>query len=732
MVQRSSAYYRLTRSAGLAFFLLVLSCRPDSFREPPPPCSDAPCQFNKAIEEARRALDNFSPVQAEDNFRRALTIATENPSLGSGALCTAQYGLLLSYTQLLFLHLNSFLGGIVDLLSSGDLGSLVPQQSSFRADLLDYLENFYLGNFSRALEGIARVGGEVLKLSECEYTWEPGIPFRLLTNDPFSRIQNDPKAFGIELRVGKRWDGVEARLLVAFSEFLQGIFGYLLAHSFDFDRNQWTQIPILGQDLKFIAECFLGSSTFMNQNIEPTLELLAGSPSRNQNRIVDTVNECIIKQLGPYLFPIYFFRRLGFIVGDNPQTLARHPRRWGGFMPQVDNHFAQAFSALTDLFPALSTRSLRYASSPVRSDILREFALVFEDRTPLGGTGNPDDPDGVVNRGDSFSLGIVDILVKVTPVYNPDYSTLAKTLLTSFSLPIQDELSVTTVKTILETLRDQFYAVDDPGVATTLLRVVDFTPILHTLQVFFPSGSSITPPNALAFNFTRFFTDPVPLRELTPYWEAITSLSQLDHEVNEFIIEAEFYPTVPSEVASALGGTTVPVYNLFISPLYEFPFTYYAFPQDRSHFRTQYEYLDLSQGVQTPLPRISFTPTPPTPVTHDCYAPRATEIISTITRLSQAMSSPNPNLGLILAYLIFSWAFDFYHYYFLFQDPSFHGLLWVNTSQLPVPACNPAQETTDFQPANLYTLHRTMIGYYHWFRPVVDNIFSLIAQLSGP
>lgn len=711
-------------------FLILLACRPESTREPPPPCSDFPCRYRKAVEEGQKALDAFDPVRAEKNFSDALTAARQDPSLGSKALCTAHYGLLLSYTQLFFLHMNSFLGGIVNIIANGNLGSLVPQQVSFSADLFDYIENFYRGSFARSLEGISRTAQEIYTIPDCEYNWEAGVPFRLISSDPFSTIQMNPKAFGIELRIGKRWDIVEARLLHAFSELLQAVFGYILAHSFEFDRNQWTQIPILGQDLKFIAECFLRSSPSYNTPISDTFERLAGS--KNPNGIVDTTNECIFKQLGPYLFPIYLFRRLGFIIGDNPKTLARHPRRWDEFMPDVDNHFANALSTLTDLFPALSARSLRYAASPNRADILREFAFVFDDRTPLGGEGNPDQPDGVIDKGDTFSLGVVDVLVKVTPVYDPNISTLAKTVLTSFSIPIQNELAVTTLQTLLETLRDQFRAVDDPGVSFSLLRIVDFTPILGIFSVFVPEDK-LTPPDALALSFKDFFTQPVALRDLAPYWEAITSLSHPDTEVNEFVIEAEFYPTIPTEVISSLGGVTEPLYQLFVAPLYAFPFTLYTYPQDSTHFRTSYEYLDLSQGVQTPLPRISYNPplSLPIPTPQDCFAPRVTEIINTLDRLGKALNSSDPNLGAILVYVLFSWAFDFFHYYILFQDPSFHRLLWVKTTGLSVPSCNLTLETTDFQPANLYTLHRTMIGYYHWFRPIVDAIFDLIGQFSG-
>lgn len=701
---------------------MVLSCRPESTREPPPPCTDPLCRYQKAIEEGKKALDAFDPERAEIQFSYALTTARGDPSLADPKnLCIASYGLLLSYTQLFFLHVNSLLGGLISAVASGNLGSLIPQQASYSADLLDYLENFYRGNFARSLEGISRTAQEVYSLADCEFQWEAGIPFRLLSNEPFSKVQQNPRVFGIEIRVGKRWDAVEARLLHFFSEFLQGVFGYILAHSLEFDRNQWTQIPILGQDLKFIVECFLGSSTYYRTPIQGTLEVIAGST--DPNGIVDATNECIFKQLGPYLFPVYIFRRLGFIIGDNPKTLARHPRRWDEFMGDVDNHFANALSTLTDLFPALSARSLRHAANPVRADILKEFAFVYDDSQL----------DGIVNGGDSLSLGIVDVLLKVTPEYDPNLSTLAKTILSTLSISIQDDSVVKTIQKVLETLRDQFRAVDDPGISPELFRIQDLTPVLRIFSVFLPSGANITPPDALALSFKDFFTQPVPLRELAPYWEAITSLSHPDTEVNEFVIEAEFYPTIPTEVANSLGGVTEPLYELFIAPLYNFPFTLYTYPQDVTHFRTRYEALDLSQGVQTPLPRISYNPplTLPVPTSRDCFAPRVTEIINTLNRLGRALTSPNPNLGAILVYVLFSWAFDFFHYYILFQDPSFHGLIWVKTLALPEPACIPALETNEFQPANLYTLHRTMIGYYHWFRPIVDTIFDLIGQFSG-
>lgn len=686
--------------------LVLLAALPAAcvdYKDPPPPCSTPACQYDKRIREGDDALREFQGDRAVAVYTEALKIA-ENPRNAEVRLdrCRPVYGSLLGHTQSFLSVFNKAAESLVNVASRNGLfapeTAMFPQASGSVIDLGEFIANYYIGNFRASLEGISDMASRLItdptlngeRGPACIFEFEDGVPFRLGNNNDIEELRlRQPNAIAAELRVGKRWDAVEARAFKWMADGLTGFLYYWMAHSIEINDQQFAQLAgrITKDFIDPILVCYDGSSRYFGQPISQADENEAGSSF--VDGIVNTVDECLF--LTPTLDYEFteIIRSLGWLIGDNPRTLAAAPQRWDIYMPQAPARAAAAWGSLQPIFETMVLRTARHGGEISAGDRLREYAIIFDDRGSLG----------VVDQGDTIGLGVGSVKLKIPASFASETTTIeqgAELLLGSLlQFQVSRDEIVTTLVSLFTKIAAQHRAVTDPTAESPRLDLSEIAPLLSATSFF----GSDAPPSGVAVNWTAFYTEPVSARSLFPWWQAVPSSTWSDTMVNEFIIEEEL---PPGAVTDRTGRS--------------FPWmtTRAVAGQDNAHFAAG-GYVAFDPAVDTTWPTVAI---PGIRIPADCLYPED-QPDDPFTSLIDSLGLLRSAQGQLYVYL---------------QDPSLHGFLEVDTSQLGgqrfddgcVPPGTP-WETSTYEPANHYAFHRAGVAWWRWFVTNFD-ILELINQ----
>lgn len=639
------------------------------------------CEYLSKLATARNQLESFKGEAAAESFASALSTA----EAGGFDRCQPLYGAMLGHTQDFLAVINNIIAGLVDTassLSSADT-SLAPMASSFYLqDFGEQLTNYYLANFREPLEGMAARAAEISELATepggaCAFEFAGGVPFRLGNNTSPERLKQradvDPDTVGAELNLGERWDTVEAEGLKFFADNLVSFFYFWMAHRIELNEEQLAQLT--GRLVKDFADpvlsCINFSSDLYGEPIDPAVD-------ENDNGIVDTADECLALSETPTYHFTELLRIFGWLVGDNPKTLASHvvhdadgervpqKSRWDTYMFRADDRCAAGWGAIANIFDALVARSARHAGDSNRDEVLRSYAVSFDDA----------ELDGQVNQGDSIGLNVVDISLKLPAAVPETQATsiedAARLVLSSFlQLSISSNDLVDLLQSLFDRVRDQCAAVDDDSLDPALIRFVELGRLLQGTSFF---GDN-PPPDALAIDLTAYYSDPVSVRGFFPYWEAVTT-DAFEGWVNEFIIEEELPPgidhTFPWQVTAEAAS-------------------------DATHFTSQ-GYLAFDPAVDENEPTAAI---PGTELEIDCMLP-ADHPPSLLYDLLADSGVIVPSEGMLYAY---------------FQNPSLNGLILVDTQALDAytEGGGSCSLSAGFEPATLHSLHMAGIAHWRWF-----------------
>jgi len=661
----------------------------------PPSCAERPhCNYATKLTDATEFLRDFRAEGASNLYEEALAIAdaqlAQDPDDERFNRCDPLYGMLMGRTQELLEPINNTIEtaldvGLLDALTGGAGGLFAPSGTffptqAFSQDLLQLLENSWDANFQRAIDEIRRLSDEILAEDEvCVFqpgqlapVTDPetdgellpqGVTFRLGNNtSPEELAQNEPNGLAIDIQIGQRWDEVELRLLRFLIEFADGLAKFVFAHDGTLDADQLTQLEGFAEVANAQLQCTLGSSRFFS------------------DEEISTVDECLAAvdaQAGDVLICPTDIRRCGFLVGDNPNTLARGDT-WNTKINAVDNHLGDGFAAVSTLFPTMVSRTVRHGNVRNLLAVLEEYAIRYVDNND----------DGVVNEGDVIGLDLVGVDFHFPPALrqvladalgvDPENLDQAIENLISVALPllqlsVESDQFVDTIERLVVDLRDQFRAVDDASLNPDRIRfAAAIQPLLNASGLF---DTSTVLPDALELDLAAFFIDPVPLRELLPYWEGVfdtffASETTPGQWVNHFIVETEIPVGAELETRWQVTGDTG----------HFDPNGYLAFDP-------------VADGVNATDPNATLSrEIPGADIPSDCMTP--------------------DDFGNVP--------------YFFWQDPTFNDAVFVNTRPLS-PPCGAPGETQSFQPGTLYTVHRLGIAYLDWF----SRNFTLLQLIGG-
>lgn len=687
--------FRPLSSVLLLALVGVAGCT--DFGDPPPPCSTAPCQYERKVREGDDALREFQGDRAVAVYMDALAIA-ENPRNRENDLdtCRPVYGAMLGHMQSFIAVFNKAIESVVNVASGA--GAFAPAADLYGIDIGEFIANYYTANFEEPLEGISLLAGRLVtdatlngvRGPACVFEFEDGVPFRLGNNESIEVLKRRyPDAVAAELRVGPRWDAVEARAFKWLADGLTGFLYYWMAHNIVIDDQQFAQFAgrITKDLIDPVLACFNGDAPVFGEPISREDEEAAGSSF--VDGIVNTSEECqYVTPTLDYEFT-EIIRSLGWLVGDNADTLAASPTRWDRYMPEAPVRAAAAWGSIQPIFETMVLRTARHGGEAASGDRLREYAIVFDDRGQLG----------VVDQGDTIGFGVESIALKIPSSFAAETTSIeqAVELLLSSLLQFQvsrDEI-VTTLVSLFTKIAAQHRAVTDPTTESPRLDLSEIAPLLSSTSFF----GQDAPPAGVAVNWTAFYTEPVSARSLMPWWQAVPSSTWSDTIVNEFIIEEEL---PPGAVTDRTGRS------------FPWMITRAVVGQDVPHFKPG-GYVGFDPAVDTTWPTV---PIPGIQIPADCLYPED-QPADPFSSLIESLGLLRPAQGQLYVYL---------------QDPSLHGLLEVDTSLLGGQkldsGCTPPGgpwETSDYEPANLYSFHRAGIAYWRWFVTNFD-ILELVNQ----
>lgn len=725
------------------------------------------CVYASAISTADEQLDAFQGEAAAKNYQIAIDYAEaasaeviRKDGLEIGVrfnACRPTYGKMLAEIQKLLHFVNSVVeepagkllsGEYEDLLATlGGAAGLVPTQIDFDYEFGQNILNLYAESMKQSFDEIARLHNVLETMPDCEFIAtnnhalafnprafvSPGLPLRLLNNralnDP--RLLNDASSIALEIRMGLRWDAAEARIVRFAVEVIRALLFSLIAHDLTIDEEQVLQasdwlLDVLnqGSNLLDLAECNvpLLSSPFTGARFEPcsiedALYSANPDPVRN-NCVVDTPEECqlYVAQTIEGFSLAHYIRRLGFVM-DNPKTFARHETRWTPYISQVDNSLAAAFAGASDLVEGMVQRSVRYAGDVATDERLAEFSFLFEDNNE----------DGILNRGDKIGFQVQpDIKIKLPDKLLADLGLSEDDLdsiieLLNVFLPqvlqqtIPDDDYVQALQSSVEILRDQFASVDaTAAVETEPFVLASLQPVITASFLF---GEEPVP-NSIAFDFGAGLrassepTDmsPVPLRDLLPYVTMILGYTPAGGAVpvNEFIIEEELRADANPTFDFSWQTTGVAPWNNGDVP---------HFGNGGSDYTA---FNPKAEGCQANLPDVDVDPdclyTVPRPeptLEADCDAPEnqpPSDLFANVLDIDQGIM------------------------YFYLPDPSFNGALLTfigdGSGITTCPGDNGRPGRNGFEPADLYTFHRSFIKLAAWWNENF-TISDLLDALGG-
>lgn len=684
----------------------------------------------ETLRSQREAIDNFhgrNAVEIVEAFRAA------SVPLSDDDRCEMAYIAMLGGLQEFLAQFNSLVGGPVNSLVGGFGGGApwVPVATTSvgdePSDAGELIDNFW----SNAEPWVKRVWENskiVESIPECEFLADDtrpgfagnGVPFRLLTNKsiPIARASDE---LGLELRIGLRWDAVEARAFGGAMQLLAGTMHLILAHSYSFKLDPYLITSAVGIDLDSVVACMTDPGSWMNTPIP------AGSEDADANGDgqISDIDECFAVHLTPSLYLPVILRGLGgYFFGDNPGYFDDDGIRWEGFggadeerwpIYSVDIHklYAGGLLELSGLFDAMLARANRFTID-TRAARLPDFALVYIDGRDPAKIGDSDTiglrvvPEGVrialpKSLADSIGLDIADI------------ETLAVTGLNSLNFTIPDDAFVDITENLMKDAAGALNDVDDLSKpASTLIHISDLGSLLAATGLFEP----VPIPDVLALDLTTAFRNRRPMGNWTPYSEIIFDYN--GYPVNQWIIETE--ATAAWYTANRNCDTsdrnsprrcfkweTFDDADHFVEPTWIVSIkqpggNLVADPQ-------HYYYFDVSSSTKIDLVFVESAGVSTTAV-KDCFGP---------TPVDSGAEHQNSMT------------------YMYMQDPSLNGLLNTNAAEIELarPVVNNNLYTgcasgviDEFLPADLVSFHQANIIVADWlFRN--NLIIQLISQISG-
>lgn len=136
--------FRPLSSVLLLALVGVAGCT--DFGDPPPPCSTAPCQYERKVREGDDALREFQGDRAVAVYMDALAIA-ENPRNRENDLdtCRPVYGAMLGHMQSFIAVFNKAIESVVNVASGA--GAFAPAADLYGIDIGEFIANYYTANF---------------------------------------------------------------------------------------------------------------------------------------------------------------------------------------------------------------------------------------------------------------------------------------------------------------------------------------------------------------------------------------------------------------------------------------------------------------------------------------------------------------------------------------------------------------------------------------------------------
>ncbi len=314
-----------------------------------------------------------------------------------------------------------------------------------------------------------------------------------------------------EVTLRARFDGVEARLLLALTEAIRGISHLGLAHDL-----RWTLDAAKTAHQLGVRESCLDAGFF------PCL--LAGPDANHADRnLLDWA----------------------FVLEDNARLLAKSTDRWETHANEIAPALLAAASPLLTLFPTLSERTERW-----EPEWHGQFVIAYRDRNE---NGTIDAGDQLGLRIDEFRLRCDALIGTAVPAAEAEACdslfdnlevAVGAGLLFLGSAAAPGEAVIAEFQTFFERLADAFTAVGDPAHAYERIPFTSFSGLFTDL---FPV-LDVPAPEFMAFDVPAFFTDPQPLRTFFPAWEKTAGPTGA-----RFLADADDYSTVVTPPATMNG-----------------------------------------------------------------------------------------------------------------------------------------------------------------------------------
>ncbi len=574
----------------ITFLFLLSSCVGSGNNEP----KQLSNQKTNPYLEGLTFMSQFDPFRARTHF---ITATQESPND-----CKAYVGLVLADFQYVVYHINDLLKLVTGMLQSQ---SLSPQ---FRTSQNNGFEGFDLNqlvaNFLYSIDNIiTEMDSAANKVEELvlKQGWQACVldtrenpiakndkeyqfyPLRIGGNDKKPSEGIYPP---IEVRLGPLFDEAEVRTFTFFSTLLQGILYFVVSHDLTFSLDLTRIARVLSPFSETISQlggnitsllgiktgaCIIpfsdGTSIQYNQGYayiitSPTSNPLFPKPGFTYNLPLTVgdypKNARLLSEITPsncnFLFTwgtegsissLYsVLRKLAFFFDENKLFLAKSKERWNKYFPRVDNVLGESFSQISGLFDALIRRSKGiYKSKKYTTADLENFFIYVKESQP----------DGVLGNGDMIGISFgdnpadrFDIHISKNEATNQKIKNLIPTIANLLKISTTDQ-QIQALQKLFTDLRDNFLAVDNPGLKYEPFNLTDFNVLLDMTGIL--HGSI---PDVIKIDIPKYFKNPKPLRDYLPFWYKYsdpTFIFAHDFQV-EFLIETEW--TKVSEKSPAL------------------------------------------------------------------------------------------------------------------------------------------------------------------------------------
>ncbi len=532
-------------------------------------------------------MSQFNPSRARTQFLTAVNQSPDN--------CKAYIGLALADFQYVIFNLNDFAKMLLGLVQQQSSPQFSPSDDTtfegydfnkLLANLLYSIDTYIteMDSAANKVEELAiKQGWESCVLdtrenpvaaSDEQYKY---YPLWIGGNDKEPANDIYPP---IELRLGPLFDEAEIRTFTFYTTLLQGILYFIVAHdlTFTLDLTRFARvlspfsesISQLGANIASMlgidtGACIIpfsdGTSIQFNQGYSyivttPTTNPLSPVPGFTYN-LPTTIsdypeNARLLSEITPdncsyvltwgtegSISSLYsVLRNLAFFFDQNPKFLAKNisedDDRWDKFFPRVDNVLGESFSQISGLFDALVRRAIGIDKSSRYTEAdLNNFLIYVKDQDPMDVLGNGDTLG--ISLGDSPEDRIF-IHIYDDPAENDKLKNTIITAINFLRISTTDE-QIQALEKLFTDLRDNFLAVDNPGLEYEPFNLTDLNVLLDMTIVL--RGRI---PDVIKIDIPKYFINPKPLRDYFPYWYKYTDPTFIyahDFPVS-FLIETEW------------------------------------------------------------------------------------------------------------------------------------------------------------------------------------------------